>query len=159
LTRDQEPKVDEMKQMSEFVTKLEGYSDLEVSIIRATKINKVLKAILKLNSIPKEEEFQFKPRSQSLLDKWNKLLASETGTPVASVPINGAKSGEKSGAEEAKLEPSEPTNGTKESTEEAKTEEKVEASPAIEPTVESADQKLNESPIEEPIKVRKAVVL
>ncbi|KAH8815114.1 hypothetical protein F5884DRAFT_164774 [Xylogone sp. PMI_703] len=82
LTRDQEPKEEEMKQMSEFVTKLEGYADLEVSIIRATKINKVLKAILKLNQIPKEEEFQFKKRSQTLLDKWNKLLASDQDTPA-----------------------------------------------------------------------------
>ncbi|KAK8049160.1 hypothetical protein PG994_010890 [Apiospora phragmitis] len=59
--------------------------DLEVSIIRATKINKVLKAILKLEGIPKEADFQFKPRSQSLLDKWNKILASDTGA----VPANG----------------------------------------------------------------------
>jgi len=77
LTRDQDPKEEEMKAMSEFITKLEGYADLEVSIIQATKINKVLKAILKLNVIPKEEKFQFKLRSQTLLDKWNKLLASE----------------------------------------------------------------------------------
>ena len=77
MTRDQDPKEEEMKAMSEFITKLEGYADLEVSIIQATKINKVLKAILKLNVIPKEEKFQFKLRSQTLLDKWNKLLASE----------------------------------------------------------------------------------
>lgn len=79
-----------MKQMSEFVTKLEGYADLEVSIIRATKINKVLKAILKLPNIPREDTFSFKARSQTLLDKWNKLLASETtfATPAAST--NGA---------------------------------------------------------------------
>jgi len=38
--------------MSEYVTMLENLKDLEVSIIRATKINKVLKAILKLESIP-----------------------------------------------------------------------------------------------------------
>jgi hypothetical protein len=152
LTRDQEPKEDEMKQMSEFVTKLEGYSDLEVSIIRATKINKVLKAILKLSSIPKEEEFQFKPRSQSLLDKWNKLLASETGTPAASVS-NGAKPAENSGAGDAKPEPSEPTNGTKESSEEAKTDEKTEASPAAQAADEAADQKQVYSPVEAPLKV------
>ncbi|EPE29218.1 Tudor/PWWP/MBT [Glarea lozoyensis ATCC 20868] len=143
LTRDQEPKADEMKQMSEFVTKLEGYSDLEVSIIRATKINKVLKAILKLTSIPKEEEFQFKPRSQSLLDKWNKLLASETETPVAS-GVNGAKSDEKPELEEAKVEPSQPTNGTKEST-----EEKDEAPAAVETAIASVDATHIESPKEE----------
>ena len=113
LTRDQEPKEEEMKQMSEFVTKLEGYADLEVSIIRATKINKVLKAILKLNTIPKEDEFQFKPRSTALLDKWNKLLASEQGTPVAGTSANGIGSEAKPSAEETKPSPTEPTNGVR----------------------------------------------
>ncbi|KAK7969829.1 hypothetical protein PG996_001733 [Apiospora saccharicola] len=88
LNRESEPKEDEMKSMSEFLTKLETFPDLEVSIIRATKINKVLKAILKLDGIPKEADFQFRPRSQSLLDKWNKILANETGA----APANGEAS-------------------------------------------------------------------
>ncbi|KAI0140997.1 hypothetical protein F4776DRAFT_676896 [Hypoxylon sp. NC0597] len=95
LVRDQEPKEEEMKSMSEFLAKLETFPDLEVSIIRITKINKVLKAILKLETIPKEEEFQFKPRSQSLLDKWNKILAADTGAAAPANGVNGdaAKSG------------------------------------------------------------------
>ncbi|KAI9813092.1 MAG: hypothetical protein M1827_004312 [Pycnora praestabilis] len=82
LTRDQMPKEEEMKTMSDFVSKLETYADLEVSIIRSTKINKVLKAIIKLSSIPKDEEFNFKARSHELLAKWNKILASEPETLV-----------------------------------------------------------------------------
>ncbi len=93
LTRDQEPKPDEMKLMSDYVAKLEGFPDLEVSIIRATQINKVLKAILKLASIPKEDEFRFKTRSQDLLDKWNKLLAVD-GPPAAVNGVNGKSSDE-----------------------------------------------------------------
>lgn len=79
LNKDQELKSEEMKLMSEFVEKLEAYTDLDVSIIRQTKINKVLKAILKLPNIPLEHEYQFKLRSQNLLDNWNKLLASDSG--------------------------------------------------------------------------------
>jgi hypothetical protein len=125
LIRTHSPKEEEMKQMSEFVTKLEGYADLEVSIIRATKINKVLKAILKMSTIPKEEEFQFKPRSQSLLDKWNKLLASEQGTPAVAAPAtNGTATERKSEEEEVKASPIETTNGTKESSAD-KAEEEV----------------------------------
>ena len=60
-----------MKSMSEFLAKLETFPDLEVSIIRATKINKVLKAILKLEAIPKEEEFQFKPARRVHIPKSN----------------------------------------------------------------------------------------
>lgn len=90
-----------MKAMSDFVSTLESFTDLAVSIIRATKINKVLKAILKLDNIPKEDEFQFKARSQALLDKWNKLLTAEGAAgaaPAAAAPaapeangVNGTK--------------------------------------------------------------------
>ena len=144
-----------MKQMSEYVNKLEGYADLEVSIIRATKINKVLKAILKVPTIPKEDEFQFKSRSQSLLDKWNKLLASE-GTPAATTaPINGVKEESKPEVEDAKATPT-TTNGTKESSAEEKVEEKV---PAVEETVAEPKieaPKVEEAPapsVEEPVQV------
>jgi hypothetical protein len=66
-----------MPQMSSYIKKLENYGDLEVSIIKATKINKVLKALVKLNTIPKDEEFKFRERSIEMLTKWNKLLGSE----------------------------------------------------------------------------------
>jgi hypothetical protein len=155
LTKDQEPKEEEMLQMSEYVNKLAGYADLEVSIIRATKINKVLKAILKVPNIPKEDEFQFKPRSQSLLDKWNKLLASE-GTPAATTaPTNGVNEETKPEVEDAKATPA-TTNGTKESSAEEKVEE---TAPAIEePVVEPKEDapKVEEAPapaVEEPVQV------
>ena len=92
LTRDQEPKEDEMKGMSDFITKLEGFPDLEVSIIRSTKINKVLKAILKLDNIPKGDEFNFKTRSQALLEKWNKILAADGPSGEPAPGVNGTKS-------------------------------------------------------------------
>lgn len=154
MTRDQEPKEDEMKQMSEFVTKLEGYSDLEVSIIRVTKINKVLKAILKLSTIPKEDEFKFKPRSQTLLDKWNKLLASETSTPAAAATANGVASEEKAVSNKAS---SQPTNGTKDTSEEAKVDEKADASPTTESKEEVSEEKTSASTDGEPAKVNRAL--
>ncbi|KAL2756415.1 hypothetical protein ACRALDRAFT_2027955 [Sodiomyces alcalophilus JCM 7366] len=107
LTREQIPKEEEMKLMSDYISKLESFPDLEVSIIRATKINKVLKAILKLHSIPKEAEFDFKPRSQALLDKWNKILNSE-GVATPAAPANGVNKGA-----EKKSEPEAGANGVK----------------------------------------------
>ena len=82
-----------MRFMSDFITVLENFVDLEMSIIRATKINKVLKAILKLDSIPKEEEFQFKKRSQMLLDKWNKQLDDDRPDHASALAddMNGAQ--------------------------------------------------------------------
>lgn len=90
LTREQQPREDEMEAMSSFITILENFQDLDVSIIRGTKINKVFKAILKLDSIPREEDFNFKKRSQALLDKWNKLLASDPAPATTTNGVNGA---------------------------------------------------------------------
>lgn len=147
LTRDQEPKPEEMKVMSEFLTKLEGFPDLEVSIIRATKINKVLKAILKLENIPKEEEFKFKPRSQTLLDKWNKLLAGEAASaPAPAADKEAATNGVNGKAKEAEKEAKE-TNGAKGKSEEPSTSEKTEEAPKDkdgDSKMEEADAKVEE---------------
>lgn len=88
LTREEKPQEQDMPGMHEYIKLLEKFGNLEVSIIRETKINKVLKAVLKLDVIPREAEFQFKKRSQVLLDKWNKLLASE----ASANGVNGSES-------------------------------------------------------------------
>ncbi|KAJ2967899.1 hypothetical protein NUW58_g10341 [Xylaria curta] len=119
LPREGSPVPDEMKQVSDFLAKLETFPDLDVSIIRATKINKVLKAILKLDTIPKEEEFQFKPRSQTLLDKWNILLASDGApAPATSANANGVNGTSGAAAKSTK----ETTNGVKSGISDSKTE-------------------------------------
>ena len=81
-----------MSSMSNYIQKLETYADLEVSIIRATKINKVLKAIIKLNSIPKDEEYDFRGRSMTILGKWKTLLDSDVPTAGASASAADEKS-------------------------------------------------------------------
>ncbi|POR31840.1 PWWP domain-containing protein 3 [Tolypocladium paradoxum] len=137
LTREQQPQENEMKPMSEFITMLENFVDLEVSIIRGTKINKVLKAILKLDSIPREEEFQFKKRSQTLLDKWNKLLAGDGSAPPSASTngVNGAGEEKKSGPNGVKEEAGEP----KKAEPEKATEPKAEDSAAKEKSAETPD--------------------
>ena len=59
-----------MSLMSDYIQELETYGDLEVGIIRTTKIHKVLKAITMLNSIPKDEVYGFRRRSINILGKW-----------------------------------------------------------------------------------------
>ncbi|TQN75262.1 PWWP domain-containing protein2, partial [Colletotrichum shisoi] len=155
LTRDQEPKEEEMKMMSDYITKLESFPDLEVSIIRSTKINKVLKAILKLDSIPKEEEFNFNRRSQTLLDKWTKILAGgdAAAAPAASVtpaPTNGVN-GTK--AEEKKDTPA-VSEGVKEASKDAeKLEELDKAADKEEKDKKPEQPELPEKADEEPKKV------
>lgn len=114
-----------MKAMSDFVSTLESFTDLAVSIIRATKINKVLKAILKLENIPKEDEFQFKARSQALLDKWNKLLTAEgaAGAAPAAAPEANGINGTKTNGVKAKSEETEEKKPSEEVAEKVASEE------------------------------------
>lgn len=113
--------------MSEFLSELETFPDLEGSIIRVTKIHKVLKAMIKLPSIPLDEEYQFKSRSHDLLAKWNEILSSDP---------NAGHSGDK--AEDSKPDAnSATTNGsTKEFERQA---EKAEAGEAAAPEEESKE--------------------
>ncbi|KAI0535744.1 hypothetical protein GGR58DRAFT_425723 [Xylaria digitata] len=134
LPREGSPVPEEMKQVSDFLAKLETFPDLDVSIIRATKINKVLKAILKLESIPKEAEFKFKPRSQTLLDKWNILLASDGG-PVPATGSSANANGVNGSSGAATKASKETANGVKEGTAESKTESEKNA-----PKSKSAEQ-------------------
>ncbi|OAG39467.1 hypothetical protein AYO21_06295 [Fonsecaea monophora] len=136
LSRDQAPQEDEMPMMATYIKKLEGYADLEVSIIRTTKINKVLKALIKLNTIPRDEEFQFRKRSVDLLSQWNKILGAE--------PADGDAAGDKDTA----------TNGVHdEKSEEAPEEDKKEESSApSEKPAEAAEEKpIAEPEAEEPV--------
>jgi hypothetical protein len=74
-----------MERMSEIFLELEGYENLEVGIIRATKIREVLARILKLEHIPNEEVFRFKLRSQTLLRKLDKLVRNNQPGPVEAI--------------------------------------------------------------------------
>ncbi|KAF2498346.1 hypothetical protein BU16DRAFT_558408 [Lophium mytilinum] len=108
LTRDQTPKEEEMATMSDYFKQLENYTDLEGEIIKNTKIHKVLKAIIKLDSIPKEEEFKFKSRSADLLTGWTSVLSSDMETPVVApaAPLPATTNGVN--GEKAESKPEEP---------------------------------------------------
>lgn len=123
-----------MQNMSDYLAKLEGFPDLEASIIRATKINKVLKAMLKISDIPKETEHNFKPRSQTLLDKWNKILAAEASAAGSATPANGVNGASEDAA--APKETKESTNGVNGDAEAAKETAKKEEAESKEETVE-----------------------
>lgn len=98
LSRDQAPKDEDMTNMSEYLKQLEAHDDLEGEVIKKTKVHKVLKAIMKLDSIPKEEDFEFKKRCGELLGKWSNALANEAEPTGA----NGVKDEDRDKSESAK---------------------------------------------------------
>ena len=125
-----------MKSMSDYIAKLESYTDLEVSIMRATKIHKVLRAIVKLASIPRDGEFEFKKRSADVLAGWNRLLqADEQGDDA------GKANGVKAAAAAAGDDDAAGNKGAAEEKDE-KVEKKAEvATEEIEKKVEDAGEK------------------
>ena len=113
LARDSTPKEEEMAGMNDFFGQLEAYDNLETSIIRTTKIHKVLKAIVKLGAIPRDDEFNFKRRSTAMLEIWNKRMESEAGAqpgaedkekPAASPAAAESEAPQANGAAEAPTE-------------------------------------------------------
>ena len=128
------------KSMSDFLAELETYPDLESSIIRVTKIHKVLKAMLKLPTIPLDGQYKFKDRAAELLGKWNEILASDT------TGHSGEKDGDKDDDAKPETEPGDEvgstvaatTNGDAKSTEEQA--EKAEAGVAPAPEEETTKQ-------------------
>ncbi|KAJ6132730.1 hypothetical protein N7471_007945 [Penicillium samsonianum] len=160
ISRDQPPKEDEMASMASYFDKLEKHSDLEVSIIRSTKINKVLKMIVKLNSIPRDEEFNFRHRAMNILSSWKNILDADTPGPAdkdEKPAANGSK--EEDGIETPKLETEEEKEPESKSTKdvdspmpdadekapEPETEEKPEEKAVEEPTEEKSEEKSAEA--------------
>ena len=88
--KEQAIKAEDMPAMAEFFTRLEDFTEMDASILRATRIHKLPKAIMRLESIPREDEFNFKSRSTGLLEKWNKILADAPPAEETSAPVNGA---------------------------------------------------------------------
>lgn len=83
-----------MKNMADYFTSLENFKDIDVTIIRTTKIHKVLKNIYKYpDDIPKDDEYHFKDRCATLLEAWSKML-NDDGDAQAEEEVkpNGSKS-------------------------------------------------------------------
>jgi len=121
--------------MADFFGQLEKYDNLEPSIIRTTKIHKVLKAIVKLASIPKDEEYGFKTRSADLLEIWNKRMEGEGEAAPKSAAVDEKApetNGDGATAAAASEEPAEP----KASESADKTEEAAEKADQLEKKVE-----------------------
>jgi hypothetical protein len=147
LMRDQEPKEEEMATMDDFFNQLEAYTNLEPAIIRGTKIYKVLRGVVKLSSIPKEEEYQFKKRSNDLLASWHEALGSKGDEKEDEKVEDNSEKAEKPEETVEKAESKEPTEAPS-NTEAAEDkdvamtdvkEDKVEAAPAADSETAAAE--------------------
>lgn len=112
--------------MADYFSSLENSKDIEASVIKSTKIHKVLKGIVKLTSIPHDEEFSFKERSAKLLESWSKLLGEDASVGVETKGHSGSKGPGKADAEAAEG-PTKKESEVKENGDEVAKEESAEA--------------------------------
>lgn len=144
LSRDQAPQEGEMGAMAEFFSQLENYENLEPAIIRKTKIHKVLKAIVKLSTIQKNEDFNFKKRSAAMLEVWNKRMEADGGDGAAESKEAATEDKEEAAAAPAAA----PTTNGEKTTEaavpepaaDAETKEGAEKEPVEAKAVKTADK-------------------
>ena len=115
-----------MKSMSEYLSELEGYPDVEAGIIKTTKINKVLKAMIKLPTIPLDEEYKFKDRSMKLLGIWQETLSKEPGAGALGDKDEDGKPGAAAPTTNGSTKPTEEESGKAEAEDAAAPEEEPE---------------------------------
>ncbi|KAF5098191.1 hypothetical protein D0Z00_002139 [Geotrichum galactomycetum] len=91
------PLSEELSDLSNHLGRLEALPELELSVMRETKIKKLLSAILRTKDIPEESKYKFKSRITTVLAGWNKLSAeqadssasaTESLTPVPDSALN-----------------------------------------------------------------------
>lgn len=138
-----------LPQLSSHMKTLEVNPDLEISIIRKSKVNKVLKQLLKIDDIPMDEVHKFRERSEKLLTLWSSIndgkdTFSTTGTASAIADVKDENGHESAPAEDdtVKKNDDKEANGDVVKKEAAGAEEKNEVSK----TEEKADEPLKEEP-------------
>lgn len=101
------PLSEELPDLSNHLGRLEALPELELSVMRETKIKKLLSAILRTKDIPEENKYKFKSRITNVLAGWNKLSAEQTDssasateslTPVPDSTLNHTIADSKSSA-------------------------------------------------------------
>lgn len=75
IQRKTEPTEEELKTASDYLKQLEEFSSkITIDLLRISKLQKVLRAILKIPGLERPEDFKFHDRSSRLLVEWNDII-------------------------------------------------------------------------------------
>lgn len=134
-----------MERMHEYLHKLETSPDLEGGIILRTRVNKVLKGIVRLSSIPHEDKFDFKRRALNVLNAWKKPLAEAAASGVGPEPRRANGNGNGHAGEGEEEGEAEGEGGNEKGKEElAQKKEKKEHNQELEPEGQKKDTEQTE---------------
>jgi predicted RND superfamily exporter protein len=70
LSKDKPINPDDMESVQKTLKLVEEYDGITAEVLRLTKIGKVMKRILGLPEIPRNEEFNIRERAEKLCNKW-----------------------------------------------------------------------------------------
>ncbi|OCF61281.1 hypothetical protein L486_00928 [Kwoniella mangroviensis CBS 10435] len=82
------PSAEEMPSYDDLFKTIESYDSMTIDALQYSKIGKVMKKIMTLNEIPRNEEFKITDRASKLMHQWTDFIASSENKP------NGAANGE-----------------------------------------------------------------
>ncbi|KAA8908162.1 hypothetical protein TRICI_004816 [Trichomonascus ciferrii] len=146
------PSESQLPQLSAHIKTLEVNPDLEISIIRKFKVNKVLKQLLKIDDIPADGFHRFRERAEKLLIRWSTVKEtgeSSLGSADTTREVGDETNGDSSPAVEAKKEDEnancenkkEGNEGSEHKKEDDSSDKKKEDSGSDDKKVESEDKK------------------
>ncbi|KAG8897611.1 hypothetical protein FRB99_008044 [Tulasnella sp. 403] len=107
------PVASDMPALDQIFHTVETYENLTIDYLQFSKIGKVMRRIASLQEIPRDDEFHFRDRAQTLVTKWQAIIAkaeqeakdkeSEAATngKPAEAPTSGVTPTEKSGESKA----------------------------------------------------------
>ncbi|KZT71650.1 hypothetical protein DAEQUDRAFT_91074 [Daedalea quercina L-15889] len=77
------PKDEDMPALDQLFSTVENYQNMSIQYLTFSKIGKVMRHInaLPKDKVPRDDEFHFKDRAKSLVDKWHDILNENKGKP------------------------------------------------------------------------------
>jgi hypothetical protein len=71
-----------MPALDQLFKTVEAYDKMNIQYLQFSKIGKVMRhiTILADAKVPRDDEFKFKDRAKSLVDRWHSILSSNKGT-------------------------------------------------------------------------------
>ncbi|KAG8906576.1 hypothetical protein FRC01_007955 [Tulasnella sp. 417] len=88
LTGGKPPQAADMPGLDQIFSTVENYPNLTIEYLQFSKIGKVMRRIAGLNDIPRDDEFHFKERAQTLVGKWQAIL-QEAEQAAKGSEVNG----------------------------------------------------------------------
>ncbi|WVF73081.1 hypothetical protein IAT40_007900 [Kwoniella sp. CBS 6097] len=84
------PTADEMPTYDELFKTIESYNAMTIDALQYSKIGKVMKKIVTLSEIPRNEEFKITDRASKLMHQWTDFIASSESKPNGSASATEA---------------------------------------------------------------------